>query len=315
MQNQQAPLVSIVIPTYNHRRYVCDAVDSALAQTYPHCEVIVVDDGSTDGTSAMLHERYGDRIQVITQENRGLPAARNTGTRQAHGEYINYCDADDKLLPEKVARCLAAFEQHPEAGVVYTDYEQVAEDGHTIVPREHPELPSGDIFCELLTGPRGNFIQVAAPLVRRSAILEAGGFNEQMTNAQDWDMWVRLSTRLLFIYLPEPLTRYRLVPNAMHTNTLGMLRSRLQLFVAARDLPGRERCLDDEAYDQLVAGRYHALAMVYWREGQRAAAREALRAAIRLDPQHSRLRRLYIVLSYGLPFQVTHWIRRLRGST
>ncbi len=313
MPASDMPLVSIVIPTYNHRRYVCDAVDSALGQTYPNCEVIVIDDGSTDGTGEMLRERYGDRIRYVYQDNRGLPAARNAGTRHACGVYVNYCDADDQLLPEKIARCVEVFAEHPDAGAVYTDYESVAEDGHTILPRSHPVLPSGNIFCELLIGKRGNFIMEAAPLVRRNLILDAGGFNEDMTNAQDWEMWVRLASRYPFIYIHEPLALYRYVPNAMHTNALGMSQSRLKLYQLARDYPGREDCIDDAAYDRLLAGRHHVLGLVCWRMNRRAEARDAFRAAIRLDPEHSTTRRLYVLLSYVLPVGAVRLVGWLRG--
>jgi glycosyltransferase involved in cell wall biosynthesis len=295
------PLISIVIPTYNDKRYVCEAIESGLAQTYSPCEIIVVDDGSTDGTSELLAARYRDRIRYIYQENRGLSAARNTGTRQAQGEFINYCDADDILLPVKIARCLELFEQYPANAVIYTDYEHVAEDGKTLMPRPHPTLPSGDIFCDLLIGPLGNFIHEAAPLVRRAVILEAGSFNESLRAVEDWDMWLRIAAHHTFLYVPDRLTLYRQRPNAMHTDRLRMIEARLHMIQMARSYPGRGRCLDDTAYDRLEAGRHHVTGIAYWEAGRRADARRAFQAAIALDPDRAARRRLYILLSYIFP--------------
>jgi glycosyltransferase involved in cell wall biosynthesis len=311
MQDSELPLVSIVIPTYNHKRYVWQAVEAALAQTYPDCEVIVVDDGSTDSTGAMLRERYGERIRYVYQENRGLPAARNAGTQAARGEFINYCDADDQLLPLKVERCMAVFRRQPGVTLVYTDCNFVQEDGRTVIPRPHLVLPSGDVFCELLAGPLGNFVSECAPLIRRQAVLDVGGFNESLPAAEDWDLWLRLAARHTFAFVNEVLALYRMSPNAMHTDRLRMVAARLRVIQMARNYPGRERCLDDAAYDQLEAGRHHLLAMVYWAQGSRRAAREHFHAAIRLDPAHTAIRRLYMAMAVLFPARAATWVERV----
>ena len=103
------PLVSIVIPTYNRRHFVADAIDSGLRQTCERCEVIVVDDGSTDGTADYLREKYGDRIVLVTQPNQGPGIARNSGIEAARGEFIHFLDADDQLHRDKVDIALDIF--------------------------------------------------------------------------------------------------------------------------------------------------------------------------------------------------------------
>jgi glycosyltransferase involved in cell wall biosynthesis len=293
-------LVSIIIPTYNHKTYVCDTIESGLNQTYPHVEVIVVDDGSTDGTGDLLKTRYGDRISYIYQENKGVGAARNNGIRYARGEFVHICDADDQLLPTKIARCMSAFAEHPEYGVVYTQCYYVESDGRTIIPREQPELPSGDIFCELLIGPSGNFIPQCTPLIRREAILSVGGFNETLRAVEDWDAWLRLAARYPFGVINEPLALYRVLPNAMHTDPARMRTARLAVIQMARHYPGRERCLDDAAYDHLEASRHHGLAMALWEENRRAEARHHFDAAIQLAPDEATVRKLYRWLTYLL---------------
>lgn len=299
--SETLPLVSIVIPTYNHKRFVWQTVDSCLAQTYPNCEIIVIDDGSTDGTGEMLKNRYGDRIRYVYQENGGLPVARNAGTRAARGELIHYCDADDQLLPTKVERCAQLLIHQPDVTLVYTHCEYVEEDGKTIIPRPRPDLPSGNIFCELLTGPQGNFVPQCTPLVRKQAVVEAGGFNEQLRAAEDWDLWLRLASQHQFAFIDEPLALYRVLPGSMHTDPLRMAQARLTVIQRARHYPGREQCLDDMAYDRLEAGRHHRLAVVLWEKDRRAEARQELREAIRLIPSQARTRRLYLLLSYVFP--------------
>ena len=96
------PLVSIIIPAYNARRLIGESIDSVLNQTYSNCEILVIDDGSTDGTRAFLQHRYGDQIRYIYQKNQGRGAARNYGLRLARGKYIQFLDADDLILPDKI---------------------------------------------------------------------------------------------------------------------------------------------------------------------------------------------------------------------
>ena len=103
------PLVSIVIPTYNRRHFICDAINSCLSQTYSNCEIIVIDDGSSDGSGEFLHRMYGDRIRYIYQANHGPAIARNRGIAAARGEFIHFLDADDQLAPGKVRICLDCF--------------------------------------------------------------------------------------------------------------------------------------------------------------------------------------------------------------
>src|SRR5687767_14566662 len=115
-----APTVSVVIPTYNYGRYVGDAIDSALAQTRPPDEVVVVDDGSTDDTPDRL-AAYGDRIRVVRQTNQGLSAARNAGIRAAHGDWVAFLDSDDAFHPRKLELQLGALARRPELRLLATD--------------------------------------------------------------------------------------------------------------------------------------------------------------------------------------------------
>lgn len=206
----RTPLVSIVIPAYNAEAYVREAVDSALAQTYPNKEVIVVDDGSTDGTGAVL-QSYIDKkaIVYVRQDNKGLSSARNTGMRNARGEYIALLDSDDLFLPDKIARQVADLKAHPADDVSYCDvihfYEEEPERALTL---NYVYYSGEEVFPRLLVK---NFINPLTVILRRSAIDRIGMFDEKYRRSEDWEYWIRLAYGgVRFRHLPESLARYRM---------------------------------------------------------------------------------------------------------
>jgi glycosyltransferase involved in cell wall biosynthesis len=164
-------LVSIIIPAFNDVAWLSAAVDSALSQTYPSCEIIVVDDGSTDGTGALIRSRYGGRVRYVHQPNRGLPAARNAGLALASGEYVQFLDADDILLPSKVADHVGILEEDPECTVVYSDFAFIDRSGERRPIGFETRYRSGNVFSSLLDD---NYIVVHAALSRRADILAIG---------------------------------------------------------------------------------------------------------------------------------------------
>ena len=224
------PLVSIIIPSYNARPWVCEAVDSVLAQTYPDYEIIVVDDGSTDGSGELLRQRYGKQIRYVYQVNRGLSGARNTGLDHADGAYIQFLDADDLLLPEKLERQVAFLEDHPEIGIVYSGclcfYESQPEK-HFPSPRQS-RYCSGHILAQMV---EGGFIRPHMPLVRRSCINRVGRFKEYLTSAEDYDFWLRTARAgILFHYLGgEPLVLYRVRSDSMSAARVNHARNTIQV--------------------------------------------------------------------------------------
>ncbi|MFB5084288.1 glycosyltransferase [Symbiobacterium thermophilum] len=200
------PKVTVVIPAYNAARYLAEAVESALNQTYSNLEVLVVDDGSTDRTPFLL-ERYGRAIRTIRKRNGGTPSALNEGIRQARGEWIAWLSADDAFLPEKLAKQMAYAEAHPECALIYTNWFVVDGRGKTVSHLASPTFRSRADQVEKLL--RGCVINGSTTLVRRDVYLRAGLFDESLPQAHDWDMWLRLARDYRFGHVAEPLLRYR----------------------------------------------------------------------------------------------------------
>lgn len=205
-------LVSIIIPAYNAEKYIRESVESALAQTYPNVEVIVIDDGSKDGTKKIL-EPYGaaGKIVYVYQENKGLAASRNAGIRAAKGEYVAFLDADDIFLPEKVAEQVRALEASPDFGVCYSDLlhftdPPVGEKSSEFFHHTYT-YPSGNIFGELL---KRQFINPLTVMARRVVFQKYGMFDESLRRSEDWDLWLRFARAgVRFLYLDKPLAQYR----------------------------------------------------------------------------------------------------------
>jgi glycosyltransferase involved in cell wall biosynthesis len=214
--------VSVIIPAHNAERFIAETVDSALAQTHPDVEVIVIDDGSSDGTGRIL-EAYGPAIRVHTQPNTGVGGARNTGARLATGDWVAFLDADDVWVPRKIEAQLDAVGN---AAWIYTNRFNFGDRGPV------PELQSdcalmtdGDVFVPLLL--RGNFITVSSVMMRTRLFLELGGFVRQNGGCEDWDLWLRAAAQGHEVrYLPEPVVGYRMSATSMSTNHRAMAAAR-----------------------------------------------------------------------------------------
>jgi glycosyltransferase involved in cell wall biosynthesis len=210
------PLVTVVIPTYNYAHFVTEAVDSALAQTYPAVEVIVVDDGSTDDTRAVL-SRYGDRIRYIYQENGGLSAARNTGIRAAAGELVTFLDSDDAFHPRKVELHVRYMLAHPEVALLAA--------GAFIDPSEKwPELPPDPLAADPISldslVSKNQF--GCTVVVWRKYFDEVGYFDENLRSVEDRDMWIRIAARHPIARLRAPLAYIRQHASSMSQDAAKM---------------------------------------------------------------------------------------------
>ena len=277
------PLVSVITATYDMGRYVSGTLDSLLAQTHPAVECIVVDDGSTDDTPEVL-ARYADdpRVKVIRQENAGQTVAKNRGLREATGEFIGFCDADDLWRPEKIALQLPHFAD-PKVGVVYGNFQFIDGEGRPIAT-DRPRTYSGRITGKLLVD---NFVHFPTALVRREVIEAAGGFDESLSMGIDFDLWLRISVDHDFLYLPDILVDYRIWEGQMSHRTGERLDNAFRLmrrFLA--DHPGAV-----STADRRRAWAYTYVSRARWRrrQGEHAAAAADFGRALLERPWDRRL--------------------------
>jgi glycosyltransferase involved in cell wall biosynthesis len=212
-----AAKVDVILPAYNGSKVLRKAIDSALAQGVP-LRIIVVDDGSTDDSAAIARS-YGSPVTVITQANRGVSGARNTGLAAAQAPYVALLDQDDIWQPGKLARQLALIEAHPDVGIVFTDMRlerpdgEVVEDGFLATTGPYAALSGATLGDNAYLLPaslgeavvRFNFISPSTTLLRREALAEIGGFDEAFRYCDDAECWMRLLRRWRGIAIQECL--------------------------------------------------------------------------------------------------------------
>lgn len=215
MSSSAAVEIDVVIPVYNGAVFLAEAIESTLLQTLPPRRVIVVDDGSTDGSAEIARGLAGGPVEliVVQKANGGLSSARNAGLASCRSEYVALLDADDVWLPHKLARQAARFRDSELAnlGVVYCDYDDI--DAHS---RPLLDFPStrltrglrGDIRRRLFGG---NFVagSGSAVLIKRACLERTGGFDERLPSSEDWELWLRLAQHYAFDYVDETLLHLR----------------------------------------------------------------------------------------------------------
>ena len=268
-------LVSVVIATYNMGRYLPQAVQSVLSQSYTNVEVQIVDDGSSDDTSAIVEQwREEPRVRVHRQENCGQARAKNQGMALSRGRFVAFLDADDLWLPEKLARQMPLFKGHPEIGVVYSDFQCVDGDGKPLL-QDPPRMRRGWVSGALLIE---NFIGYSAGVVRRECLERYGGFDETLRMGIDYDLWLRLSAHYQFDFVPEQTVQYRIWSGQMSKNYRRRYESAIRIMEDFIDNnPGLvPRRVIREAWAHTYTGRGNT---VLWREHDYVEAfRDYLRA-------------------------------------
>ena len=295
-----APTFSVLITAYQVADYVGDAVASALSQTEPPHEVVVCDDGSTDDIEGALAP-FRDEIVLLRQENRGVAAARNRAAAAASGDFLSILDADDTYMPDRLAALGRLATERPDLDVLTTDaYLEV--NGQVVRRAYTPSwtFPVDDQRSEIL---RRNFVFGLAA-VRREVLLRAGGWDESLRFAEDWECWVRLLLDGSPVgCVVEPLARYRVREDSLSTNQVAMLEGQIEVLEKALAHP-RIRPEEELVARGTIARLGEELAVDRLREALRTRAVGVRRcaAAIATDraaPLRTRLKAAAAVVAPG----------------
>jgi hypothetical protein len=283
-----APSFSVVIAAYEAAGTIAEAVESALSQSVPPIEVLVVDDGSSDGLERVL-DPYRDRIIYLPQPHRGPSATRNAGARRASGDFIAILDADDVYEPGRLQALGALAAARPDLDILTTD--AYFEAGGVVTGRFSQKTPFavGDQSTAILER-----CFIAEPAVRREALLAAGGYDETLRIAEDWDLWIRmLHAGSVAGMVDEPLLRYRIGGPSLTSRRAASLRSRVRVLELASRLD-----LNPAQRSQLKQSRRSCE-----RRARLAEAEEALRSG----SDRARLRSLMVAVTREMPMASRAW--------
>lgn len=301
------PRVSVIVSSYNYGRYIGAGLESVRRQTFADFECIVLDDGSTDDSVAVVQRFLNDdRFQLVQQKHGGQSRAKNRGIALARGDFLAFLDADDVWEPTKLARQLALFEERPELGVVFTRRRLIDADGR---PRPGGTAPPPEPTVEAMY--RQNFICFSSAMLRAGVPEHIGRFDERLGLAIDYDFWLRVARFYPIACVDEPLVRYRVGHvnlsrrqlDRLHVALLIMERFRRQFDAPATLGRGAARQAEAETYAHLgvISRGYSARTAVGW-----------YARALKADPLHGAAwRGLAAALTPGV---LRRAVRRLRGG-
>ncbi|MDJ0516930.1 MAG: glycosyltransferase family A protein [Trichodesmium sp. MO_231.B1] len=256
--SKNQPLVSVVIPTHNSVKYICQAIESVLRQTYANYEIIVVDDGSDDNTNKIF-QLHTNPIKYFYQENQGVSVARNQGLYHSQGELIVFLDADDFMLPHKLDQQVRCFQSYPHAGIIHSGWHLVNQYGEFLANIEPwQKIPQLNLETWLRWKP-----VIPGPMMfSREWLNCVGGFDPALKYAEDKDLIFRLGLGgCETVWLRQPTICYRQHSSSKkRRNILEVLKTQkyvLESFLARPDIPENIRKIEDEI-------RYYTLLWIAW---------------------------------------------------
>lgn len=224
------PLISVIIPVYNGKQTIKATIKSVLNQSFANLELIVINDGSQDSSLEVISNIKDPRLKVFSYENSGVAISRNRGIKLSSGEFIAFLDADDLWTSDKLEAQLKALQVNPQAAVAFSWVDYINEFGDFLHTGNHVTI-NGNAYKQMLVE---NVLENGSnPLVRRGALDKVGGFNQSLTPAEDWDMWLRLAASYDFVTVPYPQILYRTLSNSGSSNVLKMEKVASQLIEQA----------------------------------------------------------------------------------
>lgn len=273
------PLVSVVIPTYNHASHLKQAIDSILNQDYQHVELIVLDDGSTDSTRSIL-EGYGEKFFWETQKNMGQSATLNKGWEMARGEILAYLSADDLLMPQAVSKSVQCLLDNPDATLSYCDFDLIDPESRMV----RRVLAAEYDFHEMVT--TFSCPPSVGAFFWRSGFAKTGGWNPHIHRFPDYDCWLRLGLHGRFVHIHESLAAFRVHEGSQSFSETPVERAEealtvIENFYALPDLPADIFAAKDKA----LGNARLLVAQLHLRSARYASAVREIYAAAKLSPQ------------------------------
>ena len=209
MTDKHSPLVSVIIPTYNHAKYISHAIDSVFKQNYEHIEIIVVDDGSIDDTKSVIKKHYAKNLTYIYQKNAGPSAARNKGIDYAKGEYVAFLDADDFWYSSKIEKQINIFYLDKNVGLVGCGAHKIDENGNIIGNWSVLNLGGDKEFVRYLYQKNDLFGGLSGALIKRECFTKTGGFDTSLRYGEDWDFFLKIAKKYKILFSKENLIKIR----------------------------------------------------------------------------------------------------------
>lgn len=337
---QKTNLISVIIPTYNCKNYIIQAISSVLDQTYKKVEIIVVDDGSTDGTYGVLKPLLG-RIKYVSQQNGGVSKARNVGMGLAQGEFIAFLDADDFWLPSKLELQWRFLKKFSHVAAIFSDFALSNSNGEIIEPRgikksypvfntykvkiddifsstdnsytntssarqgKRMDIYYGNIFKFLFLG---NFIKTSSIVVRKQASEQIGKFNPNLKTQEDYEYFLRLSMRFDLSYIDSPLVITRKRADQLTRDDQKESTVSKSLEVIENISSEAKQIVGKEIVKRRLAEKYRTLGLVYLGKRKKRQARDAIKVSL----QHNRLDMFSFFIYFWsfLPFRFAEFLRK-----
>ncbi len=310
--------ISVIIVTYNYGKFIKDALESILRQSFTDYEVIVVDDGSTDNTSAIVDSwiiPFNGRLRYFRKDNEGVAMARNYGISKARGEYVAFLDADDVWFKDTLKKLLSCIEKNPDCGLVYGNVEFYNRALRRAIGQRFPGMAAiaheGKCFDKLFI--YGNFIHTSTSLVRRCCFDEVGIFDRRFKCGEDLDMWIRMTSMFKVKYLDELLAKVREHQTSLSFSFHSANKSVVLMTRKLSSLiPDFRSIIGEEQVRSKLYTAYYTIGAHYILEGQNKRGRLWMRKAMKIDPWLFKNKILfYLALSF-MPF--SPYFKKLRKT-
>ncbi|MCK5542564.1 MAG: glycosyltransferase [Desulfobacterales bacterium] len=283
------PIVSVVIPTYNRKNIIVRAIESVLNQTYKNYEIIIVDDGSTDGTVDYIKNNYNFKIKCISQKNMGASSARNKGISEAKGKYVAFLDSDDEWINSKLTTQVAFLEKNPEIALLC---------GRTYKSDDIKKVNSpltkkivGNLFNTLYSH---SFVSTPTVIVKKDVLDQVGGFDTNYKSAEDFDLWLKITKNYQCAFLPGLIAIVNRGEDNLSTDKITLHLHAVTILESHYD----KKLIPRRVYKKAISDSYIALGRNHLKSGQISQARKSFISSFKIYPIRFRSLRYLLKTSF-----------------